>query len=149
MKDLLTFYKLLYFTMKYTRYMSWYIHTVASFVHYKRDPILTSNIHIEPIQVNFCNESGFYQGCICLVIFCISPEGVQDRDIITTVTEISRNNPGYAYKKSRKNIAPGERADNTGAELDIIMIEDLLDTDESDDDHDDTVIIGSIIQTVL
>jgi len=30
--------------------------------------------------------------------------------------------------------------------MDIIMIEDLLDTDESDDDHDDTIIIGSIIQ---
>ena len=31
----------------------------------------------------------------------------------------------------------------------ILMIEDFLDTDESDDDHDDTVIIGSVIQTLL
>jgi hypothetical protein len=32
--------------------------------------------------------------------------------------------------------------------MDIIMIEDLLDTDESDDDNHDTVIIGSVIQTL-
>ena len=53
------------------------------------------------------------------------------------------------HTKKHKKIDPGERADNTGVIMGILMIEDLLDTDESDDDHDDTVIIGSVIQTLL